>query len=314
MMNALEVEGLKKRFGAKEVLKGVSFSVPENSVFGFIGQNGAGKTTTMKAVLGLLQQDEGEIRVFGEHVTYGNTKTNRMVGYLPDVPEFYDYMTPREYLRLCAEIAGIPAGERKERIEEMLSMVGLSGEKHRIKGFSRGMKQRLGIAQALLHRPKLLICDEPTSALDPIGRKEILDALQAARTKTTVLFSTHILSDVERICDRAAILHNGTIVHCGTMEELHARKTGTDFRIVAAGADGYQKLAEHFPKLRKAEEPGADEFALLWKQGAKEDFRDVLGYIVNQSIEIRTAEWAEATLEDLFLEATRTTEETGVIV
>ena len=310
MHNALQVENLRKRFGAKEVLKGVSFVVPENSVFGFIGQNGAGKTTTMKAVLGLLKPDEGEIRVFGEPVTYGNTKTNRMVGYLPDVPEFYDFMTTREYLKLCAEIAGIPSGERKERIEEMLGLVGLSGEKHRIKGFSRGMKQRLGIAQALLHAPKLLICDEPTSALDPMGRKEILDALQAARTKTTVLFSTHILSDVERICDRAAILHNGVIVQCGTMEELKERKAGTDFRIVAENAEGLGRLTVHFPKLRKPEVPGAEEYALVWKQGAKEDFRAVLGYVVAEGIGIRSAEWAESSLEDLFLAATAS--ETGV--
>ncbi len=306
MSNALQVEGLKKRFGSKEVLKGVSFAVPENSVFGFIGQNGAGKTTTMKTILGLLQQDEGVITVFGEKVTYGNTKTNRMVGYLPDVPEFYDYMTTREYLRLCAEIAGVPAGERKERIEEMLKMVGLADEKHRIKGFSRGMKQRLGIAQALLHKPKLLICDEPTSALDPTGRKEILDALQAAKVQTTVLFSTHILSDVERICDRAAILHNGEIVLAGTMEELHARKKGNDFLVSTSGRGEMEALQAHFPKFEEAEITG-QENVLRWRKGSREDFRQVLSYIAEKDIAIRGAEWAEATLEDLFLSVTKET-------
>lgn len=306
MSNALQVEGLKKRFGTKEVLKGVSFSVPENSVFGFIGQNGAGKTTTMKTILGLLQQDEGMITVFGEKVTYGNTKTNRMVGYLPDVPEFYDYMTTREYLRLCTEIAGVPAGERKERIEEMLRMVGLADEKHRIKGFSRGMKQRLGIAQALLHKPKLLICDEPTSALDPTGRKEILDALQAAKVQTTVLFSTHILSDVERICDRAAILHNGEIVLTGTMEELHARKNGNDFLVSASGRGDMEALQAHFPKFEEAEITGQENM-LRWRKGSREDFRQVLSYIADRDIAIRGAEWTEATLEDLFLSVTKET-------
>ena len=306
MNNALQVEGLKKRFGTKEVLKGVSFSVPENSVFGFIGQNGAGKTTTMKTILGLLRQDEGVITVFGEKVTYGNTKTNRMVGYLPDVPEFYDYMTTREYLRLCAEIAGVPAGERKARIEEMLKMVGLADEKHRIKGFSRGMKQRLGIAQALLHKPKLLICDEPTSALDPTGRKEILDALQAAKVQTTVLFSTHILSDVERICDRAAILHNGEIVLSGTMEELHARKNGNDFMVAASGREEKEALRSHFPKFEEAVISG-QENVLRWRKGSREDFRKVLAYVAEKDIAIRSAEWAEATLEDLFLSVTKET-------
>ncbi|MBR7000628.1 MAG: ABC transporter ATP-binding protein [Lachnospiraceae bacterium] len=305
MHNALEVENLRKHFGTKEVLKGVSFAVPEGSVFGFIGQNGAGKTTTMKTVLGLLEADGGTIRVFGENVTYGNTKTNRMVGYLPDVPEFYDFMTTREYLRLCADIAGIPKSEQKARIEEMLELVGLASEKHRIHGFSRGMKQRLGIAQALIHRPKLLICDEPTSALDPMGRKEILDALLAAKSQTTVLFSTHILSDVERICDRAAILHNGTVVLSGTMEELHARKAGTDFVVEAGDKEAYEALVSHFPKLSKPAEPVAEEYQLIWKQGNRENFRSVLGFIAERDLSVRSAAWAESSLEDLFLEATR---------
>ncbi len=301
-MNALEIEGLKKRFGTKEVLKGVSFSVPEGCIFGFIGQNGAGKTTTMKTVLGLLQKDAGEIRVFGEPVTYGNTKTNRMVGYLPDVPEFYDYMTTKEYLRLCADITGMPKKEQKSRIDEMLETVGLAGEKHRIGGFSRGMKQRLGIAQALLNKPKLLICDEPTSALDPMGRKEILDALLAAKKETTIIFSTHILSDVERISDRAAILHNGRIVREGTMEELHRVRSERDFFVTAANQKSFIRLAELFPNMIPGEEQGGIS-RLLWKHGGAEDFRRVLKTVAEESIDIEKAEWKESTLEDQFLEA-----------
>jgi ABC-type Na+ transport system ATPase subunit NatA len=180
-LSVLEIKNLRKSFGDKEVLCGLSLSVPEHSVFGFIGRNGAGKTTTMKAVLGLLRTDGGEIYVAGEKVAYGGTSTNRYIGYLPDVPEFYGFMTAREYLALCGESLGMSKAEIKERSEELLSLVGLAGEKHRVRGYSRGMKQRLGIAQALFARPKLLICDEPTSALDPVGRKEILDVLLAAR-------------------------------------------------------------------------------------------------------------------------------------
>ena len=163
MGNVLEITGLKKHFGSKQVLSGVTLSVPENCVFGFVGRNGAGKTTTMKSVIGLLKPDGGEISVCGERVTYGSTKTNRFIGYLPDVPEFYGYMTAKEYLLLCGRVAGMDSKEIRQRSEELLELVGLSGEKHRIKGYSRGMKQRLGIAQALINRPKLLICDEPTS-------------------------------------------------------------------------------------------------------------------------------------------------------
>lgn len=198
-MDMLAITNLQKRFGDKSVLKGLDLSVPEHSVFGFIGKNGAGKTTTMKTILGLLKADGGEILVSGEKVVYGQTATNRHIGYLPDVPEFYPFMTAPEYLSFCGEITGMSRIEIKSRSNELLKLVGLGNEKHRIKGFSRGMKQRLGIAQALLNRPKLLICDEPTSALDPVGRKEILDILMAVREQTTVLFSTHILSDVERM-------------------------------------------------------------------------------------------------------------------
>ena len=199
-MDMLHIADLHKRFGDKEVLKGLNLSVKEHSIFGFIGKNGAGKTTTMKTVLGLLRADAGEINVGGKKVVYGQTATNHYIGYLPDVPEFYPFMTASEYLCFCGEIAGMEKLQIKKRSQELLELVGLGNEVHRIKGFSRGMKQRLGIAQALLNRPKLLICDEPTSALDPVGRKEILGILQAVRDQTTVLLSTHILSDVERIC------------------------------------------------------------------------------------------------------------------
>lgn len=209
--NALEIRGVTKSFGAKKAVDEISFSVPEGCVFGFIGANGAGKTTTMKMILGLLKADAGEIFVCGERVSFGATKTNRLVGYLPDVPQFYGYMRPKEYLRLCGEIAGLDAKTIKTRTAELLELVGLSDANKKIRGFSRGMKQRLGMAQALISAPKVLICDEPTSALDPIGRKEILDILRRLKGSTTVIFSTHILSDVEKICDSIAVINNGKI-------------------------------------------------------------------------------------------------------
>lgn len=152
-MDMLTLSHVAKRFGEKQVLRDVGFSVPEHSVFGFVGQNGAGKTTAMKLILGLLAVDGGEIFVNGMPVRYGNTATNRYVGYLPDVPEFYSYMTPAEYLRFCGEISGMPAQEIQARSEELLHLVGLEQENRRIKGFSRGMKQRLGVAQGTVGYP-----------------------------------------------------------------------------------------------------------------------------------------------------------------
>ncbi|MEA4890039.1 MAG: ABC transporter ATP-binding protein [Clostridiaceae bacterium] len=222
-MDPLCIEHLSMSFNTHKVIDDLSLNVPEHAVFGFIGPNGAGKTTTMKLVLGLLKPAGGRISVCGEPVAYGQTKTNRFIGYLPDVPEFYNYMRPCEYLNLCGKITGLDGNKIKSRSEELLDLVGLDKANKRIGGFSRGMKQRLGIAQALLNEPKLLICDEPTSALDPVGRKEILDILARVKGKTTVVFSTHILSDVERICDHIAVLNAGKLVLCGTLSEIRAQ-------------------------------------------------------------------------------------------
>jgi ABC-2 type transport system ATP-binding protein len=218
MKNILEIRNLSKSFGTNKVVDNISFDVPEGSVFGFIGANGAGKTTTMNMILGFLEADGGEIITCGEKVSFG--ETIKSIGYLPDVPEFYNYMKPIEYLTLCGKLSGMSKSKINARSKELLEIVGLTKANRRIGGFSRGMKQRLGIAQALLGEPKLLICDEPTSALDPMGRKEILDILTAVKGKTTVLFSTHILSDMERICDRVAFLHKGKIVLASAISDL----------------------------------------------------------------------------------------------
>lgn len=221
MMDILTIDKLEKSFGSQKVLKGIDLHVPQHSIYGFIGQNGAGKTTTMKLILGLLQSDHGDIYVCGEKVCFGETSTNAYVGYLSDVPEFYGFMNASEYMQLCGDISGLSKSKAKDRIRELLLLVGLEAyPKKKLQGYSRGMKQRLGIAQALLNEPKLLICDEPTSALDPIGRKEILDILNQVKKQTTVILSTHILSDVERICDHIAILKDGVIALDGDLADL----------------------------------------------------------------------------------------------
>lgn len=295
-MDVLKVTDLKKRFGDREVLKGVSMTVPEHSVFGFIGKNGAGKTTTMKSVLGLIEPDAGEIFVAGEKVRYGQTPTNRYVGYLPDVPEFYTYMTPFEYLTFCGEISGMEAKAIKRRSGELLELVGLGTEKHRIKGFSRGMKQRLGIAQALLNSPKLLICDEPTSALDPVGRKEILDILLAVREQTTVLFSTHILSDVERICSDVAVLHDGKIAVSGELSKLRDMHNREDFSIEVEHRQDAEKLINAFEGCKSG-----DNSRIVMCSNEKNIF-DVMQFIATQKIAVSKIERLEPTLESLFLE------------
>lgn len=294
-MNVLEVKDLHKSFGSKTVLDGLTFSVSEGSIFGFIGRNGAGKTTTMKIILGLLQADSGEVTVCGEKVRYGSTPTNKYIGYLPDVPEFYGYMTAKEYLRLCGEITGMKQSEIKSRSGELLELVGLGGEKHRIKGYSRGMKQRLGIAQALINKPRLLICDEPTSALDPVGRKEILDIIHAARSETSVVFSTHILSDVERICDDTAILEKGKIALSGTVSELKAKRAGSDLHIVPANSDDTAKAAQLLGGT-------VQDGIVVIKNASEETMFRVLETVSREKLPISRIEHAEADLEQLFME------------
>lgn len=293
-MEMLTLSHVAKRFGKQEILKDVSFSVPEHTIFGFVGKNGAGKTTTMKLILGLLSPDGGEILAGGQQVRYGNTATNRLIGYLPDVPEFYSYMTPLEYLTFCGEITGMEKAELKKRREELLELVGLRSDR-RIKGFSRGMKQRLGIAQALLHRPSLLICDEPTSALDPAGRKELLDILVAAKEETTVLFSTHILSDVEHICDELAMLHDGKIVLDGNLEGIRRGRPAAAVELEMEYKEDAELLCEEFPFLEKA---GRNR--LLLKE--TERLSELLCAIAEQKLSFLRIERQESALEDLFLE------------
>lgn len=294
-MDMLRITGLRKHFGDKTVLDGLELTVPKNSIFGFIGQNGAGKTTTMKTVLGLLQADEGEIYVDGKKVTYGQTPTNRHIGYLPDVPEFYSFMTAPEYLHFCGQITGMKASEIESRTKELLELVGLGNEKHRIKGFSRGMKQRLGIAQALLNRPKLLICDEPTSALDPVGRKEILDILLAAREQTTVLFSTHILSDVERICSDIAFLHGGKTVIQGKLADIKATYRSEEYLLETEKEADAAALQKTFPAMRRT------DHQLIFSEKDYELF-DILKAVTHGRISILKVERMEPTLENLFME------------
>lgn len=302
-MAVLELNNVCKSFGELEVIKDLSFSVAEHTVFGFIGKNGAGKTTTMKMILGFLAQDSGEIRVCGEKAVYGNTRTNRHIGYLPDVPEFYGYMNPKEYLRLCGEITGLKKEAVTAKSKELLALVGLDGVNRKIRGFSRGMKQRLGIAQALLNEPKLLICDEPTSALDPVGRKEILDILSVAREKTTIVFSTHILSDVERICDSIGVLNQGKLVLQGTVAEIknHYREDVIQLEVPPKADAG--KLAEDLKKLAFASAVNTNGSKIDIKvTDAEKSGPAILAYLVKENVPLLRYEILEPSLENVFLE------------
>ena len=222
----LRVSALEKTFRIgffrKKVpaVRGVDFEVSEGEIFGLLGPNGAGKTTIIKMILGLIFPDRGDIRIFG--APPGDRAAVRRVGYMPENPYIYQYLKPTEFLDLCGRVMGMPAAERGRRIDEMIERVGLGHARGRPIGkFSKGMMQRVGLAQALLHDPELLILDEPMSGLDPIGRREIRELLveQKQRGKTLV-FTSHILSDVELLCDRVFILERGKLRAEGLMRDL----------------------------------------------------------------------------------------------
>lgn len=217
-MNIIEVKNIVKFFYSEfkrtpiKVLDNVSFSIPQGVTFGMLGPNGAGKTTTMKIILGLLRPSSGEIKIMGENTT--NKKMRAKIGYMPEAPYFYSYLNGYEFLSFCADLLGVDRKIKKERIEELLELVGMSSRAYtRLGKASKGMLQRIGIAQALLNDPELIMLDEPMSGLDPLGRKEIKDVILSLKAKNkTIFFNSHILSDVEILCDYVAILKYGKLL------------------------------------------------------------------------------------------------------
>jgi len=223
MTAAIEISGLTKVFGDKRALDQVDLRVEEGSIFGFLGPNGSGKTTTLRILTGLARPTAGTVRVLGHDVAGAGNAARAEIGFLPDVPGFYAWMTAAEFMRFAGGLFGLERDALEKRVAVLLDLAGLTGVSARIGSYSRGMKQRLGVAQALINAPRLLMLDEPTSALDPMGRKDVLDMLLSLRGRTTVFFSTHILADVERICDTVAILDQGRVVVEAPIDELKAR-------------------------------------------------------------------------------------------
>lgn len=306
MSEAIRCEGLTKRYGEILALDALDLEVPAGSIFGFLGRNGAGKTTTMRLLAGLAQPTEGKAWIGGVESTNGDNTVRGKFGYLPQDPAFYTWMTPREYLNYVGQLFAMPDAERRERVEEVLSRVGLKeAARRRIGGFSGGMHQRLGIAQALLHRPPILLLDEPTSALDPAGRHEILELLAALRGEVTVFFSSHILADVERICDTIAIIHQGRLVLVEARETLLQRYAINTALLEIDPATGpispdFLEGLRAFPWVERV---------MLEEHSVRVVLRDVdtgkralLPYVVGQGLLLNRYEWVRPTLEEIFLQ------------
>ena len=248
-MAAIEIQGLEKSYKTgffgnklKQGLKPLTLAVEDGEVFGCLGPNGAGKTTTLKLLLGLVFPSGGTARILGCEL--GDINVKRFIGFLPEQPYFYDHLTPLELLDYYARLSGVDARERKHKVDAALARVGIrESRKTQLHKFSKGMLQRVGIAQAIVHDPKLVLLDEPMSGLDPIGRREVRDLVQELNEEgKTIFFSTHILSDAETLCDRVAVLHKGELKGVGVVEEL-LREVSGEVEVVWHGAQAIPALS-----------------------------------------------------------------------
>lgn len=305
-MAAIRTEGLSKHYGAIKAVDNLNLEVPENVVFGFLGPNGAGKTTTVKLLTGFARPTAGRAWVAGEAVDDGRQAFRSSIGLLPDVPAFYDWMSGRELLCLVGELHRLPGPEIKRRADELLEMVDLArAGGRRIGGYSRGMRQRLGIAQALVNRPRVLFMDEPASALDPMGRRDVLSLIARLRQTATVFMSTHILSDVERVCDMVGIVDKGVLITVSSMDDLRQRFTGSVFEMEFMEDPGpFRESLQKVPWLTGPEIVAHGGASVLRVKAADVDrARKELPRVIGESgLTLTRYELVLPTIEDIFMD------------
>ena len=302
---AIRCERLSRTYGKVEALKDLNLSVEKGSVFGFLGRNGAGKTTTIRLLTGLAQPTSGRAWVNGLESTSRDTTAQSSFGYMPEVPAFYPWMTSQEFLLFIGRLFGLNSEQLKNRIAELLELCGLEdAAKRRIAGFSKGMRQRLGLAQALIHRPQVLFLDEPTSALDPAGRRDVLNLIEALKGDTTVFLSSHILADVERVCDTIGVIQEGQLLLVEKRDSLLSRYA-SDVILLEFDIQNVVALDPFVSQIQ----------SLSWVDSVKRDGSVVrvtvsdrvqgkttlLGIIAGSDLLLSRYEWVRPSLEEIFL-------------
>ncbi|GAB4506320.1 MAG: ABC transporter ATP-binding protein [Anaerolineales bacterium] len=303
---AIRCEGLTRRFGKVVAVDNLNLEVRSGSVFGFLGPNGAGKTTTIKLLTGLLHPTSGRAFIAGEEIQVERVRARGLFGYLPEDPVFYGWMTARELLAYAGHLFGIPDRVLKPRAEELLDLAGLKPVADRkVGGFSRGMRQRLGLAQALVNNPPVLILDEPASALDPVGRHEVLALIQRLRARDgiTIFMSTHILADVERTCDTVAIIDRGRLLTVADQDELRRRYAVPVFTVVVAGEEAdIRALHARLQSMPWADHVERSNDTLRVFAGNEEAARRELPAVITASpVILLRYEVGMSSLEDAFL-------------
>ncbi|RXJ02605.1 ABC transporter ATP-binding protein [Anaerobacillus alkaliphilus] len=301
-MSLVSITGLTKKFGSNVAVNQLNLELQKGVCTALLGPNGAGKTTTLSMLSGIMKPTSGEIN-FDQGA---NGDFRKYIGYLPQYPVFYGWMTGLEYLQYVGQLAGLSKPEATKKADELLEMVGIAeAKKRKIAGYSGGMKQRLGIAQALMNDPILLILDEPVSALDPIGRREVLTLMQQLKEKKTILFSTHVLHDAEEICDYIYIIKNGEMAISGTLDQLQS-----DHQQPTIYIEGERELEEWVPTIRDF--PFVSELVCnssktitVTVTDVEEARRELLNYFVSVDAPIRKFELVRTSLEDLFLKVAK---------
>ena len=307
MRSAIRTEDLTKDYAIgfwrkrpSRALDRLTLDIAPAEVFGFLGPNGAGKTTTMKIVLGLMRPTSGSVQLLGRPIQ--DVHIHKKIGYLPESPYFYDYLTAEEFLGFYGRLGGVSQTDLHQRIPALLERVGLTEARCRpLRKFSKGMLQRIGLAQALIHDPELVILDEPMSGLDPIGRKDVRDIILSLRDQgKTVFFSTHIISDVEMICDRVGILAKGRMLAVGRIEDLVSRHATQSVEVVCEGV-----LADSIPLIKDGAIRVLQRGSRCWMSlPGQQKLEDVLSAIRQAGGRLVSVIPHKGTLEELFLEQT----------
>ena len=296
----LRVEKLIKKYDHNVVLDEMDLTVKKGEVYGFIGKNGAGKTTTINCILSLIHKNDGAVYFDDEKVSYQDVSYKRKIGYVPDVPVFPNYLNASEYLQFVCKLFSVPKNERETRIDNTLSFVGLRNDTKTISGYSRGMKQRLAIAQALIHDPEFLIMDEPTSALDPKGRKEVIEIIKQLKGKKTIFYSTHILEDVEKVCDRIGLLNDGKILLEDSIEAIKDQYYKNQMLIRTTIPDN--QLIELIEKKNIPARLHVEGGVLI--QYDPLQINTLLQVLYRHHIQVETMQKQTVSLEDVFMEVT----------
>ena len=293
---AIRTRGLRKVFGGKVAVRNLTLDVPRGEVFGFLGPNGAGKSTCVKMLLGLVFPTSGQADVLGRPA--GEVKARSKIGFLPEHFRFYDWLTPCELLKLHGRLYGMSRGVLRERIPALLDLVGLTPHREkRLQEFSKGMLQRIGLAQALLNDPELIFLDEPTSGLDPFGRRMVRDVIKAQRNRgATVLLNSHLLGEVEITCDRVAFIKDGEVVETHTLEEQAKEQNPMLIRAGKVTPDMVKGLAQWTPSARY------EEGRLAFSLSSNATLPEVVRYLVSAGADIYEVAPQRLSLEERFLQ------------